>query len=124
MPYEEEKLPDGTVNEIKWGTGVSSLATNIAAKGVTGAGTWYSTYSWDTDDKTLTLHKPTRIKPTPPSADAPPDPVDIESIHITTWGTAQLDTPLEWSTTTNGYATIVFKGFALISGPVGSVEGP
>ncbi|GEM_PF-6249465 len=124
MTYEKEKLPDGTVNEINWGTGVSYLETTIAAKGVTAEGTWYSTYSWDTDDKTLTLDKPTQDKPPSPRTDALPDPIDITRIKITTWGEAKLDKPLEWSTKTNGYATIVFIGFAQTSGPVGTVEGP
>jgi len=117
--------PSGEVEQIAWGDkGTSGLL--IDAKEVTTAGTWYATYSWDGDDKTLTLAKPTQQKPPqiPAAARAATDPVDIEKIKIETWGTSKLDTPLEWTGPANGVATIEFSNFADISGPIGKVMGP
>lgn len=115
----------GEVKEISWGSkGTSALL--IEAKDVTQAGTWYAAYSWDGDDKKLTLTKPTQQpppKPAPAASGAPSTIADIEKITIETWGSSKLDTPLEWSGQSNGFATIVFKSFADISGPIGKVVG-
>lgn len=117
----------GEVREISWGDkGSSSLC--IPAAEVTQPGTWYAAYSWDGDDKELKLSKPTQQqpaqpKPAPSASGAPSSTVDIEKLSIDSWGTAKLDTPLEWSGKTNGVATILFTQFADISGPIGHVVG-
>lgn len=118
-------VPGGEVELITWGDkGTSNVL--IDAKEVTAAGTWYATYSWDGDDKTLSLGKPTQQSPpkAPPLPGPAPDPVDIEKIKIDTWGQSKLDTPLEWTGPANGVATIEFTSFADISGPIGKVVGP
>ena len=118
-------IPGGEVEQIIWGDkGTSKLL--IDAKDVTTPGIWYATYSWDGDDKTLTLAKPTQQQPAqkPAAAGAAMDAGDIEKIKIETWGTSKLDSPLEWSGPANGVATIEFSSFADISGPIGKVMGP
>ena len=112
-----------------FGQNHSSSLVSIPATDVTTEGTWYAVYSWDTDDKTLTLAEPTQSPPpkeTAPSSKSASDPVDIVRIHIKSWGESNLATPLEWKDTVSGaVAKIVFvPGFAQTSGPVGTVEGP
>ncbi|MEO7038538.1 MAG: hypothetical protein ABI186_00735 [Candidatus Elarobacter sp.] len=120
----ERGLPSGDVSEITWGKKGSS-AIQIPAHDVTAPGTWYAAYSWDGDDKKLTLTKPTQQKPPaqPSPAHKAADSVDIKAITIETWGTSKLETPLEWSGETSGVASIVFSAFPDISGPIGKVTG-
>ena len=123
-----ERQLHGEVTKIIWADNTSTLV-NIPAPDVTAPGTWYAVYSWDTDDKTLTLGKPTPnppTEPTAPSSKAASAPVDIGRIHIKSWGESELETKLEWKGTVSGaVAKIVFvPGFAQTSGPVGTVEGP
>jgi hypothetical protein len=123
-----ERQLHGEVTKIIWADHSSSLVS-IPATDVTTEGTWYAVYSWDGDDKTLTLAEPTQSPPPRPAASsskAASDPVDIGRIHIKSWGESNLATPLEWTGTVSGaVAKIVFvPGFAQTSGPVGTVEGP
>lgn len=125
---KDERQLHGEVTKIIWADHSSSLVS-IPATDVTTEGTWYAVYSWDTDDKTLTLAQPTQNAPQRPAASsskAASAPVDIRRIHITSWGESELETPLEWNgPVTNAVAKIVFvPGFAQTLVLVGTVEGP
>jgi hypothetical protein len=127
--------PPGEVVTITWADkGTSQVRIN--AKDVTTAGTWHATYSWDGNDKVLTLNKPSMGAK--PATSKPPHSsgsgsygesgttttTDIKKLVIETWGSSEVKPALEWTGPTAGTATIVFQDAPHTSGPVGGVDGP
>lgn len=85
--------------------------------------TWFATYTFDPENQTLYLDRPTTFEPEPPASDPPDGAPTIVTLSIDRWGSGRLHDALRWEGPVRGVVRIEFED-TKVSGPIGTVNGP